>query len=245
MDDNFLYQNKPPVRQGFGESLYSRISSLPLQKQGTGKVSRFAVRLAFITVILFTVLFTFSQPVRASVLQWLREIAGFEIEERDSLGAADEIDSIPPDYHSNLLEDVIGHLPYELSMPAYVPDGFLFQKRVSVTDNSIFMHWTSRNGDEILMLVDTDHGQRYVTGTDAAREIQVNGQPAMLIQGGFDSDNNWNPDMKMMNLVQRKDDVIYWLVYIVSSDGEFDSKSVQDELIHMMSSLKKPSIAPK
>jgi hypothetical protein len=212
MDDNFLYQNRPPVRSGFGGGLYSRISSLPLRKDVSKNVFRFALRSVLITMLLFAVLFTFFQPVRASVLHWLKEIAGLEIEERDALPTASEVDVIPPDHHSNLFDDVVDHLPYELLMPAYVPDGFTRQKRVDVTGDSIFMIWTSRDGSEILMLADTDHGQRYVTGTDAAREIQVNGQPAMLVQGGFDNDNNWNPDMNMMNLVQRKNDVIYWLV---------------------------------
>jgi len=183
------------------------------------------------------VLFTFSQPVRASVLHWLREIAGFEIEERDSLPTAVSEGSLPSDYHKNLLEDVIDLLPYELALPAYVPEGFLAENRVEKTGNLIFMSWMNGDGDEILMQVDTDHGQRYVTGTDAAREIEVNDQPAMLVQGGYDSNNVWDDNLKMLNIVQRKDDAIYWLIYIERSDGEFDREAIQNELIHMMSSL--------
>ena len=235
MDDNFLYQNRPPVRAGFGESLYSRISNLPLKKE----TSRKALRFAIVSIILFMVLFSFSQPVRASVLHWLKEIAGFVIEERDAMPVALSEGSLPSDYHRNLLEDVVDLLPYELALPTYVPEGFVVDKHVEKTGDSIFMRWMNEDGDEILMVVDTEHGQRYVTGTDAAREIEINGQPAMLIQGGYDDSYVWDNDLKMMNVVQRKGDAIYWLIYIETSDGEFERDAIQNELIKMMGSLEK------
>ena len=237
MDDKFLFQNRPTVRPGFGENLYTRISNLPPQNGVSKNTSRLLLKFTLIMMLLLTVLFTFSQPVRASVLHWLREIAGFEIEERDSMPTAVSEGSLPSDYHRNRLEDVIDLLPYKLAIPAYVPEGFLAKNRVEKTGNSIFMRWMDSDGDEILMMVDTDHGQRYVTGTDAAREIEINGQPAMLVQGGYDSNNVWDDDLKMLNIVQRKDNAIYWLIYIEMSDGEFDRDAIQNELIHMMSSL--------
>lgn len=237
MDDKFLYQNRPPVRSGFGENLYARISNLPSQNGFSKNTLRFLFRFALITMLAFAALLTFSQPVRANVLHWLREIAGFEIEERDSIPTAVSEGSLPSDYHRNLLEDVIELLPYKLAMPAYVPEGFLAENRVEKTGNSIFMRWMNGDGDEILMMVDTDHGQRYVTGTDAAREIEINGQPALLIQGGYDSNNVWDDNLKMLNIVQRKDDAIYWLIYIERIDGEIKREAIQNELIHMMSSL--------
>ena len=237
MNDNFLYQNRPPVRQGFGESLYLRISDLPLKKGTSRNRLRFALRFAVVSMILFTVLFNFSQPVRASVLHWLKEIAGFVIEERDAVSTAVSEGSLPSDYHRNLLEDVVDLLPYKLALPTYVPEGFVVNQHVEKTGDSIFMRWMNEDGDEILMMVDTDHGQRYVTGTDAAWEIEVNGQPAMMIQGGYDSDNVWDDDFKMMNIVQRRDDAVYWLIYIELSDGVFDGEAIQNELIYMMSSL--------
>lgn len=237
MDDNFLYQNRPPVRSSFGENLYTHISSLPIRKTRVEKTSRFALKFVFISMTLFAVLFTFSQPVRANVLHWLKDIAGFIIEERDSLPSVVSEGSLPSDHHRSLLEDVIDLLPYELAIPAYVPEGFLAENRVEKTGDSIFMRWMNSDGDMILMMVDTDHGQRYVTGTDAASEIQVNGQPAMLVQGGFDQENVWDDDLKMMTVVQRRNDAIYWLIYIEISDGEFDRDTIQNELIRMMSSL--------
>jgi len=237
MDDKFLFQNRPPVRPGFGENLYSRIASLPLQKETSKTILRFRLRFALTAMVLFAALFTFSQPVRASVLYWIKQIAGLEVQEEDYIPFSEsESVPIPPDVRGTLA-NIAKDLPYQLAIPAYVPDGFVFEDKVDVQETQVFMRWLNSNGDEILMLVDTDHGQRYITGTDAGQEIQVNGQPALLVQGNFDVNGGWDSDQKMMNLIQRKDEVIYWLIYVGNSDGEFNSGRIQDELVHMMGSL--------
>ena len=237
MDDKFLYQNRPPVRSGFGENLYARISSPHPRRETQKTILKFALRFAALTLLLFAVLFTFSQPVRAGVLNWIRQIAGFEIREIDSLPTV-ENDSvhIRPGIRDSLA-DILDDLPYTLELPAYIPEGFLFEDKVDLVKTSVFMRWMNEGGDEILMLVDTDHGQQYVMGTDAAQEIQVNGQPALLFQGYYDKEHNWDPDLQMINVVQRKDDLIYWLIYNQNSDNEFDDTAFKDELIQMIASI--------
>lgn len=237
MDDKFLYQNRPPVRPDFGENLYSRISNPPVQKTVSQYILRFGLRLALAAMLLFAVLFTFSQPVRASVLDWIKQIAGLDVQEENYIPISEsESVSIPPDVRASL-ETIKKDLPYLLAMPEYVPSGFVFEDKVDVHDEQVFMRWLNSDWDEILMLVDTDHGQRYITGTDAGQEIQVNGQPALLVQGNYDVNGNWDSEQKMMNLIQRRGEVIYWLVYVENSDNEFDSGAIQDELIRMISSL--------
>ena len=236
MDDKFLYQNRPPVRSGFGENLYARISSPHLRRETQKNTLKFALRFAALTLLLFSVLFTFSQPVRAGVLNWIRQIAGFEIREIDSLPTTEKSVYIPPDIR-NSLADILDDLPYTLELPAYVPDGFLFEDKVDLVKSSVFMRWMNKEGDEILMLVDTDHGQQYVMGTDAAQEVQVNGQPALLFQGGYDKEHNWDPDLQMINVVQRKGDLIYWLIYNQNSDNEVEGTAFKNELIKMIGSI--------
>ena len=236
MDDKFLYQNRPPLRSGFGENLYARISSPHPRRETQKTILRLALRFVALTLILFAVLFTFSQPVRAGVLNWIRQIAGFEIREIDSLPTTEKSEYIPPDLRDSLA-DILDDLPYTLALPAYLPEGFSFEDKVDLVKTSVFMRWMNEDGDEILMLVDTDHGQQYVTGTDAAQEIQVNGQPALLFQGGYDKEHNWDPDLQMINVVQRKDDLIYWLIYNQNSDNKFDDTAFKDELIQMIASI--------
>jgi len=236
MDDKFLYQSRPPVRSGFGENLYARISSPHLRRETQKTTLKFALRFAALTLLLFSVLFTFSQPVRAGVLNWIRQIAGFEIRETDSLPTTEKSVYIPPDIRDSLT-NILDDLPYTLELPAYVPDGFLFEDKVDLVKSSVFMRWMNKEGDEILMLVDTDHGQQYVMGTDAAQEVQVNGQPALLFQGGYDKEHNWDPDLQMINVVQRKGDLIYWLIYNQNSDNEVEGTALKNELIKMIGSI--------
>jgi len=244
MDDKFLYQNRPPVRQGFGENLYARISNLPVQQDEPRRKIQLALRFTMAVILLFAALITFSQPVRAGVLYLVKQIAGFEIQEDDYIPVTDGGSvSIPPDMRDSLV-NIAKALPYQLAVPAYVPEGFVFENKVEVQDTSVFMRWLDGDRNEILMLVDTDHGQRYVTGADAAREIQINGQSALLIQGNYDIYGNWDPSQKMLNLIQRQDDLIYWLIYIQHADGEFNSDAGQNELARMMSSLVGFSVTP-
>jgi hypothetical protein len=237
MDDKFLYQNRPPLRSGFGENLYARISSSHPRIEMQKTILKFSLRFAALTLLLFATLFTFSQPVRAGVLNWIRQIAGFEIREVDSLPTVENSSvHIRPGIRDSLA-DILDDLPYTLELPAYVPDGFLFEDKFDLVKTSVFMRGMNEDGDEILMLVDTDHGQQYVMGTDAAQEIQVNGQPALLFQGYYDKEHNWDPDLQMINVVQRKGDLIYWLIYIQNSDNEFDDTAFKNELIKMIASI--------
>ena len=235
MDVNFLYQNRPPVRAGFGESLYSRISDLPLKNGTSRNALRFVLRFTVVSMILFTVLFSFSQPVRASVLDWIKQIAGFEVQETNTVTEEGSI-VIQPTV-SGLMGDILNDLPYEIFMPSYVPEEFVFGDKVDVNDESVFMTWRNVRGDQILLQIDTEHEQRYLTGIDAAREIQVNGQPAMLIQGGY-LDDSWDSTLPTLNIIQRKGDLIYWLIYVQKYNEPFDDVLWQDELVNMMGSIK-------
>jgi len=235
MDDNFLYQNRPPVRPAFGESLYSRISDLSPKKGLSRNVLRFALRFAVASTILFTVLFSFSQPVRAGVLDWIKRIAGFEVQETNTVSSEGSVTILPT--VSGPLDEILNDLPYEIVLPSYVPEGFIFEDKVDVNDKSVFMTWGNSIGDQILMQIDTEHEQRYLTGIDAAQEIQINGEPAMLIQGGY-LYNSWDYTLPTLNIIQRKGDLIYWLIYVQKYKDSFDDVLWMNELVRMMSSIK-------
>ena len=234
MNDNFLYQSRPPVRAGFGESLYARISNLPLSKRNTENVFRFALRFAIVSMVLLTMLFSFSQPVRAGVLDWIKQIAGFEVQEFNTVSSEGSV-IIQPTV-SRSMDDVINDLPYEIIMPSYVPDGFIFDDKVDINEDSVFMTWGNGKGDQILLQIDTEHEQRYLTGKDAAQEIQINGQPAMLIQGGY-LNESWDSTLPTLNVIQRKGHLIYWLIYVQKYNEPFDNMLWKDELTQMMGSI--------
>lgn len=235
MDDRFLYDFRPPVRKGFGESLYARLSSNAPLKKAAPRWSM-ALKFGLVGIAVVFLALAFSAPVRASVWYWIRQIAGVEVQEVNILPTAENEITLSPDTIDTLAQ-IQKKVPYPLSFPAYVPEGFTFVDRVEVQAQSVFMYWMREDQDQILLTVDSDHGQKYQTGKDAAQEIQINGQPALVYVGGYDQNNTWDPTRQMVNVLQRKDQVVYWLIFIKGSAGAFDSTAAQEELIHMMQSL--------
>jgi len=241
MDDNFLYQNRPPVRPGFSENLYARITNDAKPRKGVIIFPRLILRLGVVCLVGLGVLFSFSQPARASVLDWIKQVAGLEVQETNIISVEGSITIQPT--ASGSLDDIFNDLPFEFAMPSYVPAGFIFENSVDVHAESVFMTWHNSKGDQILMQVDTEHGQRYLTGIDTAQELQINGQPALLIQGGY-LNNGWDSTLPTINIIQRKGDLIYWLIYIQKYNETFDETAWRNELAHMMSSLVDMSVTP-
>jgi hypothetical protein len=177
-----------------------------------------------------------SAPVRAEVWFWIRQVAGLQVQEVNERPTVEPEVTLSPDT-IDALAQVRSQVPYPLSFPTYAPEGFLFVDRVEVQGQSVFMTWVKEDKDQILMMVDTDHGQQYLMGKDASQEIMVNGQPALFFEGGYDQNHTWDSTIKMVNLLQKKDQVVYWLVYVSGSQSPFDREQAKEELIHMMKSL--------
>jgi hypothetical protein len=195
-----------------------------------------ALRIGLVCVFLLAIFFTFSKPARASVLDWIKHVAGFIVQETDALTGMEDAVTIPPTT-SETLEQALQDAPFKFAIPAYVPAGFQLQNNVDIYSDSIFLFWTNEEGDDILLQVETEHGQQYLTGTNAAQEIEINGQPAMLFQGTYDSNNTWDRDRKQINIVQRRGDLVYWLIYNKISEGEMDAAGITKELSQMMGSI--------
>lgn len=221
MDDKFLYQNRPPVRPGFSENLYARLSNMVLQKKASNKAFKLILRLGLAGLLLFTVLFTFSEPVRASVLDWIRHIAGFNV--TDSIpdpGSNPEEYFYTPQPFPSTVKD----LPFAFSMPAYVPDDFAFSNDVVIAQSKswVAMSWSSGEG-EFDLLVQQDWEMTIPAGVESTKEVKVNEQPAILIQGGWDENGKWDNMIRHIQLYWRKDG----LIYILSSDTLSDEELIK------------------
>jgi len=88
MDDDFLYRIRPPVRKEFAKDLKRQLSSQYPDGRSAARTTfpvnlRWAWKAAFISILVFgLLLFTFSGEVRAGVMGWIQQIAGFQVEER-------------------------------------------------------------------------------------------------------------------------------------------------------------------
>ncbi len=210
MNDDFLYQHRPPVRKEFADNLYQHVSQA--EKKGSYFVKRTAVSLwkyAVAAVIGFSLLFTLFGPARASVLRLIRSIGGFNVEEVEAAP------TFPPNptvysYTPQALPEALQGLPFSFAMPAYVPDGYTLSDDVTVAQSKswVSLIWTNASGQELNLLVQQDWDLSLPAGAEGAEEIQINGEPALLLRGGW-SNGTWDTGKNMLQLYWRHAGLIY------------------------------------
>lgn len=201
MNDDFLYTNRPPVRKAFADSLYQGLSSGQYDRRGIRH--NFAWQVALPAVLLIAVLVvTFSEPVRAMALGFIRTIAGFTVEER-SVSPLDDVDlsevtiyEVPSLTVSALLENP----PFTFGMPDWVPEGFLLETDAAVASSGDWLSllWKNTNNSQKLLEIDllVEHeytGYSIPAGEGSSEEITILGQPALLTLGTWDAQNEWDP----------------------------------------------------
>jgi hypothetical protein len=219
MDDKFLFENRPPVRKGFGKNLYTRISNMTIRNGMPAKRAfSFAFKFVLASMTVFPLIVAFFQPVRAEFLNWVKYIAGFGVTDTapDTSGPIVEFYFTPQP-----LPVAVDDLPFTFSMPAYIPDGFHFSDDVVIAQSKSWIAMTWRGeGGELELLVQQNWDMTIPAGVDSAKEIQINGQPAILIRGVWDKNGKWDNTIKEVQLYWRKHELIYTLISDVLGNEE-------------------------
>ena len=252
MNDDFLYKSRPPVRKTFADSLYRRLQTLDTNQQKgditmkhTGKqggVWKFALPiLTLLTTFAFA--FAFSESVRAMTLEFVREIAGFTVEERSEspLKTLDQNETthtqavvINPETDPGSVlpstpkgeptvytvptvpvTDMIKNPPFQFGLPTWVPDGYILDESagIATSNNWVSLVWNNPNLSEIELLIEREYtGYNIPAGENSSEEILINGTPALLIQGFWDTDHQWDPK-RGVSLDWQKDGHHYRLNY--------------------------------
>ncbi len=220
-EDDFLYQNRPPIRKEFADGLYRRLSleekerKVFLTKQTSSWVWRFAVALMLIAALLFTL----STDVRANVLEWIKTVAGFQVDERAESPLKEAAQ--PTIYPVTVvhLPKALQNPPFSFGMPQYLPEGYQLQDDVGIASSEswISMVWENHDGSEIDLLVQKGYSENPIpVGVDSTREIQIHGQPALLIFGFWNENHAWDPDRSVALHWQTKDlhyTLTFWARY--------------------------------
>jgi hypothetical protein len=242
LDDKFLYQQRPPIRTGFAESLYRRIESQkedrPLRKRNlSGIIWKFAL----IASLILAILFTFSAPTRAAVVDLLERIAGFNVNEVET------VPTFPPNatitvydnYTPQPLAASLPNLPFTFNMPAYIPDGFNLSDEVVIAQSKdwVALKWVG-NGQEIGMFVQQNWDLSLDTAQGVAEEVQINGEPALLLRGGWslDESGKWDSSLNVFQLYWRHDGLIYTFDFRNLPPGG-DQETYIQEIIRVASSI--------
>ncbi len=209
-----------------------------------------AGRLAAVAVLLFVILFATLGPVRAGVLEWVKTIAGFNVEEQEISPLAGVGESTPapqtplagatqpaPAQEASLvyltpqpLPEVLQNPPFAFGLPQYVPAGYVLNQDVVPAPSGAWVSfaWQQAGGNEVEMLVQRSYsGYTIPAGVDSVEEIQVEGTPAMLVRGFWDEQHHWDPRRgAALHLV--KDGVYYVLTFWSRTPATLAIQPVED-----------------
>ncbi len=246
MDDKFLYENRPALNEEFRKSLYVRLNQSRERENLMDKkhILRYVLATLVITLVL---VFTISAPVRANVVNWVRQISGFNVAEstESPLAAITEMQETVTWITPRPITEITD-APFAFSMPQFPPEGFILSQNFAVANSKTWVNfeWTKENY-EISMLVEIYNSHLVVPAAkESASQTTVNGQKALLIRGGWTSDSQWN-DNRGLELQWLTGDLRYDLRYNkTGARGEivpFDDSEVQsrlNELMKMAESIK-------
>lgn len=218
MNDNFLtrYRKSPPRK--FSEALYKRIN-VPMNTKHTPSL-RWPTFAAALGMALIAAL-AFSPAARATISGLFVEIGGMILFEPDETASQatplpeSQVTIVPEETLS--LEDAKAKLPYSISLPTWVPDGLTMGTTVRIyyfPGAGPQLTITYYGSDPDVGNIDlTIYAQQidWLVETDDVQEVEVNGQPAALVMGGWDVDRGgWNRESgRMLNWM--KGDEMYQL----------------------------------
>ena len=217
MNDHFLTHFRKPPRREFSEALYERISTeMNTQRKFNARRIMFAAALCLALIAAFA----FSPAAQAALNRVVREIGGVtffgpdETEANATPVPESQVTIVPEERLP--LSEAQAKLPYPVSLPAWVPDGFTMGTSVRIsyfgtkyTPVEIIWYGPDPKVGGIMLTV----GQRvsWLVDTDHLQEVKVNGQPAGLTGGSWDADTGkWGGEDEK-TLTWMKGDVMYLL----------------------------------
>lgn len=251
MNDDFIYKALPNVRKGFAESLYARISAQSPIITGHKRSPRLKnLRWSHAALIMLVLLLLVAW---SQIRLWIRYVpigdlwlVEFSITQPASDIQTTESIPTPGQLPTAIINDgtqsiTVYMLRFDYLAPDWIPEGF------SATtipgpgysyEESIGM-WSNDTGETIrLFVVPTEGGARPYAPPGMYKEVQLNGQPAILVYGRLAPNSPEHPQ------AQRKWDETLGLQLTWSiDDGIYTLESLgsyvtEQDLIRMAESMK-------
>jgi Domain of unknown function (DUF4367) len=235
MNEDFLTRcRKSPPRE-FSEALYKRIN-VQMNTNRTPIVRRLTFATALCLALIAALVF--SPRARAAFNGLIVEIGGMFFLETDE--AESQATPLPESQVTLVPEERLplaeaqAKLPYLISLPTWVPDGFKMGTSVRIAhfpgagpQVTITWYGSDPNVGNIDLTI---FAQRvsWLVETDDVQEVEVNGQPAALVAGGWDYDTGqWdNGAARMLNWMKGNE------MYQLHSPG-----AAVEDLIRMAESI--------
>jgi hypothetical protein len=218
MNDDFLTRfRKPPPRE-FSEALYKRIN-VHMNTKGNPSLRRLTFAAALCMALIAAL--AISPNVRAAFNGLIVEIGGmifFESEEPETPATPlpeSHITLVPEEFLP--LVEAQAKLPYTISLPTWVPDGFKMGTSVRVSyfpggppHASITCYGSDPNVGNIELLISGSQVS-WEVDTASVEEVEVNGQPAALVAGTWSADTGRWDNQSALTLSWLKGDAMYQL----------------------------------
>jgi hypothetical protein len=206
MNDDFLTRHRKSPPRKFSEALYTRIN-VPMNTRKTFRFRRLTFAAALCSALIAAL--AFSPSARAAFNGLIVEIGGMNFFESEESASATPL---PESQVTLVPEEIVplaeaqAKLPYTISLPTWTPDGFKMGNSVRVAHfpgaaaPQVTISWYG--SDPKVGNIDlTIFGQRisWLVETNDVHEVQVNGQPAALVEGGWDVDTGqWSREAARM-----------------------------------------------
>ena len=219
MNDDFLTKFRQPPRREFAAALYERIN-VPMNEK-----TRFTwTRMTFAAALSLAVAaaLAFSPSVRAALSYLFLEIGGVTYIQEDP--AAGPTATPLPESAITLvpsetlpLAEAREKFPFEISLPAWVPEGYVMSSSVRLTyfpDDLTFVEisWSGPNFADGPIILAISRPVKWEVDLDHVQEVQINGQPAGLAGGGWDADTGqWDTVQHNLTLTWLRGEAMYQL----------------------------------
>jgi len=208
-------------------ALVTRVSGIPTSSQRQAwRIPRWAWGAAA-AVALLVVLVAASPPLLAAVASLQETIGKVYLTITDRAPDTSDATIVEPELMS--LQAARTAVPFDFGIPSQVPDDWVMDEQVRVTDlgGGPFVEIRWANSDEPETWIEfsarsalQDDGSpsgRRLVGADSFREIEINGQPAVIVRGVWDHYSREWAWPEVITLIWTVEDVEYTLS---TSDSE-------------------------
>jgi hypothetical protein len=215
MNDEFLARFRKRPRPKFAVELYKRISKPVNNAQYNRLAPRRLARRFSVLFIVLTLALTVLPTARAAILDVIQNLGGLWFDVSDKVEPLDPLQVTVYAVNSAQLDEIRSLVPFRISIPTWVPDGFVFQDGVGhASDYSwVILSWSNRDADLSLLIQQSDlYSESRPVPVGSLEQVKVNHQTAVLIRGSWDLEaGEWNPDASQLSLIWRQGDLVYTL----------------------------------
>jgi hypothetical protein len=195
-------------------ALVARVRGIPtLTQRRLWHMPRWAWGVAA-AVVLLMVLVAASPSLRAAIVSLQETIGNVYLTITDRSPDTSDATIVEPELMS--LQAAWTAVPFDFGIPQQIPDGWVMEEQVRVNDLGggpyVQIEWTNPGHGNISLSAREDNGSASrLVGPDSFREVEISGQPAVLLKGAWDHDSREWMWLEVTTLIWKVDGVEYSL----------------------------------